>query len=74
MLAPAEIEVAVLQLVLRSFGATRDQVIQAVSRGFGIRNTSSQVRVVIEQIIDAIVSRGQLKEVGGMLATTGEFV
>lgn len=70
MLPPAEIEVATLQLIERSFGATRDQVIQAVSRGFGIRNTSSQVRGVLEQVVDAMLGRRQLREVAGVLTTT----
>ncbi|MGO4704113.1 DUF3320 domain-containing protein [Dyella sp. 2RAB6] len=70
MLPPAEIEVAALQLIERSYGATRDQVIQAVSRGFGIRNTSSQVRSVLEQAVDGMIARRQLREVGGVLTAT----
>ncbi|UEP26850.1 MULTISPECIES: DUF3320 domain-containing protein [unclassified Burkholderia] len=72
MLPPAEIEVAALQLIERSFGATRDQVIQAVSRGFGIRNTSSQIRSVLEQAVDTLISRQQLKEVAGVLTSTDQ--
>jgi len=72
MLPPAEIEVATLQLIGRSFGATRDQVVQAVSRGIGIRNTSSQVRSVLEQAVDTMIARRQLKEVAGVLTTTDE--
>jgi very-short-patch-repair endonuclease len=67
MLPPAEIEVAVSQLVQRSFGATRDQVIQAVSRGLGIRNTSSQVRGALENVIEKMIARRQLKEAAGLL-------
>jgi hypothetical protein len=67
MLPPTEVEVAVSQLVQRSFGATRDQVIQAVSRGFGIRNTSSQVRSALEDVIEKMIARRQLKEVAGLL-------
>lgn len=67
MLPPTEVEVAVSQLVQRSFGATRDQVIQAVSRGFGIRNTSSQVRSALEDVIEKMIVRRQLKEVAGLL-------
>ena len=72
MLPPAEIEVAALQLIERSFGATRDQVVQAVSRGFGIRNTSSQVRSVLEQAVDTMIARRQLREVAGVLTVTDE--
>ncbi|RQU99436.1 DUF3320 domain-containing protein [Burkholderia cenocepacia] len=72
MLPPAEIEVAALQLIERSFGATRDQVIRAVSRGFGIRNTSGQVRSVLEEAVDTLIARQQLKEVEGVLTTTDE--
>jgi len=67
MLPPTEIEAAVSQLVQRSFGATRDQVIQAVSRGFGIRNTSSQVRCALEDVIETMIARRQLREVAGLL-------
>ncbi|WP_221622956.1 hypothetical protein, partial [Burkholderia stagnalis] len=72
MLPPAEIEVATLQLIERSFGATREQVVQAVSRGFGIRNTSSQVRSVLEQAVDSMIARRQLKEISGVLTATDE--
>ncbi|WP_186094178.1 DUF3320 domain-containing protein [Burkholderia gladioli] len=72
MLPPEEIEVAALQLIERSFGATREQVVQAVSRGFGIRNTSSQVRSVLEQAVDTMIARRQLKEVSGVLTTMDE--
>ena len=67
MLPPDEIEAAVRQLIQRSLGATRDQVIQAVSRGFGIRSTSSQIRGTIEQAVDMMITRRQLKEVAGLL-------
>ncbi|MFP3560925.1 hypothetical protein SB861_61625, partial [Paraburkholderia sp. SIMBA_049] len=56
----------------RSFGATREQVVQAVSRGFGIRNTSSQIRSVLEQAVDSMVARRQLKEVSGVLTAAEE--
>ncbi|SEA41320.1 DUF3320 domain-containing protein [Paraburkholderia sartisoli] len=72
MLPPAEIEVATLQLIERSFGATREQVVQAVSRGFGIRNTSGQVRSVLEQAVDSMIARRQLKEISGVLTATDE--
>lgn len=45
------------------------QPIAAVSRGFGIRSTSSQTRGVIEQAIETLIVRRQLKEVGGLLTT-----
>lgn len=69
LLPPAEIEIAIGQLIQRSFGATRDQVVQAVSRGFGIRNTSSLIRSVMEQAIDRMIDRRELKEIEGLLTT-----
>lgn len=67
LLPPQELEVAIKQLIQRSFGATRDQVVQAVSRGLGIRSTSSQVREAIERVVETMISSSQLKEVAGLL-------
>jgi hypothetical protein len=71
LLPPQELEVAIKQLIQRSFGATRDQVVQAVSRGLGIRSTSSQVREAIERVVETMISSSQLKEVAGLLTEAG---
>ncbi len=67
ILPPSEIEVAILTVVRKNFGATREQVIQAVARGMGIQNTSAQVRAVIDDVVASVLADGRLIEVGGML-------
>lgn len=69
MLPPSEIEVAILTVVRKNFGATREQVIQAVARGMGIQNTSAQVRAVIDGVVASVLTSRRLVEVGGMLTT-----
>jgi len=60
MLPPSEIRTAILDIVRSNFGATRDQVVQAVSRMVGIKSTSAAVRSRIETQIDECVSSGEL--------------
>jgi very-short-patch-repair endonuclease len=69
MLPPDEIEAAIFLVVRQNFGATREQVIQAVARGLGIRNTSAQVRSAIDDVIGLALSARRLIEVGGMLTS-----
>lgn len=73
MLPPSEIEAAAVQLLRKNFGASREQIIQAVARGLGIRSTSSQVRSVIESAINKAVRTGQLVEAEGLLTVGAEF-
>lgn len=73
MLPPSEIEAAAIQLLRKNFGASREQVIQAVARGLGIRSTSSQMRSVIESAINKAVRTGQLVEAQGLLTVGAEF-
>jgi hypothetical protein len=68
MLPPTEIKAAALATVRDNFGATRDQIVQAVSRALGIKSTSAQVRAVIVDVVDAAVVRGELVAQGEMLA------
>ncbi|MDQ0507346.1 DUF3320 domain-containing protein [Xanthobacter agilis] len=67
MLPPGEIREAILEVVRTNFGATPDQMVQAVSRMFGIRSTSAAVRSVIQAQIDEIVSSGELVTQAGIL-------
>lgn len=69
MLPPSEIEAAIFLVVRQNFGATREQVIQAVARGLGIRNTSAQVRSTIDDVAGSVLSARKLVEVGGMLTS-----
>lgn len=51
MLPPTELRAAILQVVQTNFGATPDQVVQAVSRSLGFKATSSQLKAVIDDAI-----------------------
>ncbi len=59
-LPPAEIETALLHVVSRNFGATEDQAVQAVSRAFGVKATSAQLKEAITAILEAALDRGVL--------------
>ena len=72
MLPPSEIEVAILIMVRKNFGATREQVIQAVARGMGIQNTSAQVRSVIDDVVSSVLTARRLIEVEGMLTNAAD--
>ncbi|MGX7896041.1 DUF3320 domain-containing protein [Tsuneonella sp. HG222] len=67
MLPPAEIRVAALATVRDHFGATPDQIVQAVSRALGIKSTSAQVRSAVLKVVDASVKKGELVPQGEML-------
>ncbi|WP_051949384.1 DUF3320 domain-containing protein [Methylosinus sp. PW1] len=67
MLPPSEIRSAVVDVVRRNFGATTDQVVQSVSRMFGIRSTGANVRDVIQRQIDDALEGGVLTMQAGVL-------
>lgn len=67
MLPPSEMRAAATRIVRENFGATADQVVQAVSRALGIRSTSAQVKGVILEAVDAEVDAGRLARQGNML-------
>lgn len=69
MLPPAEIQAALQQLAVTNFGASREQMVQGVSRIFGIRSTSAPVRAVIEAQIEVALSKGYLIEQAGILVS-----
>ncbi|MBW6525267.1 DUF3320 domain-containing protein [Sphingomonas sp. RHCKR7] len=69
MLPPSEIRVAALATVRDNFGATPDQVVQAVSRALGIKATSAQVRAVMLDVVESAVTDGELVRQGEMLAS-----
>lgn len=68
MLPPREIAAAVHSTVRENLGATRDEIVQSVSRAVGIMSTSAQVRNVILGEIEAEISEGRLSDQGGMLS------
>lgn len=60
MLPPSELRAAMVNVVEANFGASRDQVIQIVSRAIGSKGTSAQLRAVIEDEIDAAIKMNVL--------------
>lgn len=67
MLPPAEIEKAILDIVSANYGAGRNDLVQAISRGFGFSATSAQLRAVIEAVVDQAVESGRLIEKGDLI-------
>jgi very-short-patch-repair endonuclease len=66
-LPEAELAAAVLLVVERNFGASRDQVVERVARAMGIRAISAQVRERIAGAVDHVVLIGRLTDDGGLL-------
>jgi hypothetical protein len=66
-LPPAELEIAILDVVRINYGATDDQVIQAAARAVGFKSTSSQLRDLLADVIAAAIKRGRLTRQSGML-------
>jgi hypothetical protein len=67
MLPPSEIRAAVFDVVRNNFGATSDQVVQAVSRMLGIKSTSAAVRDAIQKQIDDALEGGRLTTQAGII-------
>ncbi len=61
-LPPAEIEVAIISLVDRNFGASNDELVTATSRALGYSATSAHLRAVIEHVITDLLESGRLFE------------
>jgi very-short-patch-repair endonuclease len=60
MLPPAEIRVALLDIISRNFGATEDQVVLAASRAFGFKSTSGQLREIMLEEVQQMLSKEEL--------------
>lgn len=60
MLPPTEIRRALVDLVAQNFGATEEQAVQAASRAFGFKSTSSQLREIILDELKAALTQGML--------------
>ncbi|WDF72263.1 DUF3320 domain-containing protein [Novosphingobium sp. KACC 22771] len=65
-LPPAELMLAITDVVRTNFGATSDQIVQAVSRALGNKATSSVVRERIEAEIARLVASGGLIDQAGV--------
>jgi very-short-patch-repair endonuclease/ligand-binding SRPBCC domain-containing protein len=66
-LPPAEIRLALLQVIERNFGATEDQVVQAAARAFGFKSTSALLRDVIVETLRRMLAAGELHQNDGLL-------
>ena len=60
MLPPTEIRTALVDLVAQNFGATEEQAVQAGSRAFGFKSTSSQLREAILDELKLALNEGVL--------------
>jgi very-short-patch-repair endonuclease len=69
MLPPAEIEAAAFRIVKANYGASRAELVQALSRCFGFASTSAQLRGVLEGGIDRSLAAGTLSLQGEVLVT-----
>ncbi|HWU04386.1 MAG TPA: hypothetical protein VN222_16720, partial [Novosphingobium sp.] len=65
-LPPAELAVAVQDVVRNNLGATGEEIVQAVSRAFGNKATSGVVRERIEEAIAHLADSGKLVEQAGL--------
>jgi len=67
MIPPTEIDEGLVSVIESSFGATVDEAVNAIARGFGFKSTSSQLREVIISRIELLKAEGRLLERDGML-------
>lgn len=66
-LPPAELEIAILDVVRANFGATDDQVVMSAARAVGFKSTSGQLRELLAEVIAAAVAGERLARRNGML-------
>ncbi|GLK69782.1 hypothetical protein GCM10008179_34200 [Hansschlegelia plantiphila] len=67
MLPPIELQEAVRHVVTTNFGATREEVVVAVSRLLGFKATSAQLRDVILAQVERLVADETLSQADGLL-------
>lgn len=56
------------EVIARNFGGTEDQVVQAVSRAFGYKSTSGQLRDVLTSVLNAMLQREELVRRDSLIA------
>lgn len=69
-LPPQEIDAALKSTVTENLGATMEELIQCVSRKFGFRSTSSQLRGVIESRTHKLIENGAFEWRGEHISPT----
>jgi hypothetical protein len=67
LLPPQEIRVAIAELVKQAHGVRREETFTAIARALGFQATSQQLRDVIDQQIDRMISAGDIKQDDGVL-------
>lgn len=67
MIPPMEIDEGLSSIIETSFGATKDEAVNAIARGLGFRATSSQLRDFIVSRIELLTAQGTLQVRDGML-------
>jgi very-short-patch-repair endonuclease len=66
-LPPAELEIAILEVVRSNYGATDDQVVTSAARAVGFKSTSGQLRELLAEVIAAAIAGDKLARRNGML-------
>lgn len=64
MIAPEEVDQAIVQVVAGAYGIDRPDVGQAVCRLFGIRRATEAQQVIVRDRIETLVGRGVLEQQG----------
>jgi hypothetical protein len=67
MIAPSEIQAAILAVIDAGHGAARSEIPVAAARMFGFKNTSQQLRYAIESQIFKLGQQKRVAEANGML-------
>ncbi|MEA9731846.1 hypothetical protein [Xanthomonas campestris] len=66
-LSPAEIKVAISRVISDNLGARPDELVLIVSRQLGYRSTSTQLRQLILDQIEALRLAGRLADKGELV-------
>jgi very-short-patch-repair endonuclease len=69
MLPPSELRTAILEVVDANFGATQDQIVQAISRVLGFKSTSQQLRDLFIGLVDEMVENGTVAMQGEIVVS-----
>lgn len=67
MLPPSEIKSAAVAFVHRNMGATDEEAVTGISRLFGFKSTSAQLKQILETAINGAIEEGKLVRQGGLL-------
>jgi hypothetical protein len=68
LIAPEEIEVAVLHLVEDQFGLMRDGIPRALGALLGIKRVSGEAAGIVDQVVDELIARQRLRNSGGVIS------